>query len=245
MNEQDPEVGPTHRHGEPKPFEMAIGDSENIDAISEHIGQWIGEPATVFHELISDKVHIDVHIVAPTEEQPYYTLVTSGMSDRAMAAPEEYSDLSYAELYVCLPPTWKMSEADWKAEENYWPIHALKFLARFPHQFDTWLWYGHTIPNGDPPEPLNPSTRFCGFVLLGPHLVPEGFHELQISPKKTIRFFAVVPLYPEEMELKLRKGAEVIENALVAQGYSELIDVKRHSVAPQPGFISRYLGRKR
>jgi hypothetical protein len=63
MSEQDPSIGPTYRHAEPKPSELACGDSENMEAISAHIARWIGEPASVFHELVSDKVHIDVHIV--------------------------------------------------------------------------------------------------------------------------------------------------------------------------------------
>jgi hypothetical protein len=243
MNEQDPNVGPTHRHGEPKPFEMAFGDSENIEAISQHIEKWIGKPDNVFHELISDKVHIDVHIVNPSDKFPFYTLVTSGMSDMPMHPPEEYADLAYAELFICLPADWKMHQDDWKSERYYWPIQALKYLARFPHQHETWLWYGHTIPNGDPPEPFNSSTKLSSFVLLGPNCVPEEFHELKISEEKTIHFFAIVPLYKEELELKLRSGAEEVENALLAAGYSELLDPNRKSVAPQrPGFFGRLFG---
>jgi hypothetical protein len=114
MEEQDPSVGPTHRHGDPKPFEFAIGDSENIAAIEAHIEKWIGKPATVFHELISDKVHIDIHIIPPSESRRCYTLVTSGMSDRPMKAPEQRPDLAYAELFLSLPPDWKMADEDWK-----------------------------------------------------------------------------------------------------------------------------------
>lgn len=63
---------------------------------------------TVFHEIISDKVHIDIHVVAPSKKFPWYTLVTSGMSDVPMRAPEQYPDLAFAELFLCLPPDWKM-----------------------------------------------------------------------------------------------------------------------------------------
>lgn len=244
MSEQDPRVGPTHRHGEPKPFEMAIGDSENIHAISEHIERWVGPPATVFHELISDKVHIDIHIVGPTERHPFYTLVTSGMSDLAMKAPEGHPEWSYAELYLCLPADWKMSQEDWKDPANFWPIQGLKFLARFPHQYETWLWYGHTIPNGDPPAPFNESVKFSSMVLLEPMLLPQEFHQLKINDEKTIHFFSVVPLYDDELDAKLRKGAEMIEDGLRAQGYSELVEVGRQSVAPKgTGFWGRLFGR--
>jgi hypothetical protein len=59
----------------------------------------------LFHELLSDLVHVDIHIVEPTAARNYYTLVTSGMSDRPMAAPEECRECRYAELVISLPPT--------------------------------------------------------------------------------------------------------------------------------------------
>jgi hypothetical protein len=242
MNEQDPKIGPTYRHGAPKAFEMAQGDSENIEVISHHIERWIAKPATVFHELISDKVHIDVHIVEPSERFPWYCLVTSGMSDLPMRAPESHGDSQYAELFVCLPREWKMGQEDWKSERYYWPVRALKFLARFPHQHDTWLWYGHTIPNGDPPEPFNEFTKLCSLILLSPHCVPSEFHELKIDGGKTIRFFSLVPLYEDELSFKLRRGASALESRLVAAGHSELLYPDRKSIISKAGFFRRLFG---
>lgn len=59
---------------EPKGFEPAIGGN-SIDEISDHIEKYIGEIDLVFHEIISDKVHIDVHWVKPTIARPYHTFV--------------------------------------------------------------------------------------------------------------------------------------------------------------------------
>ena len=102
---------PIHRHEErERDFELATGDSENIDRISDHIEKHIGPVASVFHELVSDLVHIDVHMVEPTPERPCYTLVTSGMSDKPMQAPEGHEDLAYTELMICLPPNWPLTE---------------------------------------------------------------------------------------------------------------------------------------
>jgi hypothetical protein len=163
------------------------------------------------------------------------------MSDRPMAAPAERSDWAYAELYLCLPPDWKLDGEDAKEERFFWPIQALKFLARFPHQYETWLWYGHTIPNGEPAQPFNAFTQLCGFILLTPHCVPAEFHELKIDEQKTIRFFALVPMHREEVSLKSRQGAEAFENAFVAAGFSELLQVDRPSVVPDSGgMLSRF-----
>ena len=46
----------------------------------------------VFHELLSDLVHIDVNIMRPDETHPYYVMYTTGMSDMPMTLPEEIQD---------------------------------------------------------------------------------------------------------------------------------------------------------
>ena len=78
-------------------FELAIGDSENIEAISDHIEEHIGKVHMVFHELVSDLVHIDVHWVKPTRKRNWHTLVTSGMSDLPMVVPDELASMERAE----------------------------------------------------------------------------------------------------------------------------------------------------
>jgi hypothetical protein len=45
----------------PKEFTPAFGEEESIDAILTHIEQNIGEIESVFHEVVSDLVHIDVY----------------------------------------------------------------------------------------------------------------------------------------------------------------------------------------
>jgi hypothetical protein len=244
MPEQDPKVGPTYRYTEPtKPFEFAIGDSENIEAISAHIERHIGPVATVFHELISDKVHIDIHIVAPSDRFPFYTLVTSGMSDRRMPAQGPNAHLCFSELFICLPPDWKMDQADWKDDANYWPIRWLKFLARFPHEYDAWLWFGHTMPNGDPARPVHASTALCSFLLLQNFRLPDGFRSLHVNEEKRIHFLSVIPLYQDELDLKLHKGAEAIESRFRKAGLSEVLDIRRPSCVSTAGFFSRIFGR--
>ena len=140
---------PIYRYGERTvPRDIAHGDDAIIEAIGAHIEEYLGEPAGVYHELVSDLVHIDVHVVAPGPGRPFHTLVTSGMSSAPMIGHGEDGPFqSYAELCCLLPPDWKLEQKDFKDFANYFPIHWLKFLARFPHEYDTWLSFGHTIPN--------------------------------------------------------------------------------------------------
>lgn len=212
------------------PFELATGDSESIEAISDHIEQHIGPVETVFHEIVSDLVHIDVHVVLPTSDDPFYTLITSGMSDAPMTVPDGCEDYRYAELLLRLPRDWKMTEKAFKNENHYWPIRLLKTLARLPHEYDTWLGFGHTIPNGDPAEPYASGTKLSCALILPMLNVPKEFQSLVISEDKTINFWGVYPLYPEETQHKLVSGTDSLLALFEKHAVSEVIDIQRRNV---------------
>ena len=208
-----------------------LGSDERIQRISDHVETHLGEIDGVWHELVSDQVHIDIHCVAPTEDRPFRTLVTSGMSQHPMAVPREALGYEYLELMICLPPDWPVTQEALADENYYWPIRWLKRLARLPHAHETWLFDGHTIPNGDPPEPMAAKTLFIGWLLMPPRLAPDLFQELEIDSQTKIHFAALYPLYDEEMQLKLDSGTEVLFERMMKRGITELLDVNRPNVA--------------
>ena len=208
-----------------KGFEPASGDP-SIEEISDHIEKYIGEIHTVYHEIISDKVHIDVHMIKPTEERPYHTLVTSGMSDRPMHTPEDVDDSRFAELSICLPKEWKLSDDDLENEKYYWPVFWLKYLARFPHDYSTWLSFGHTIPNGNPAEPLTEGTQLNTMLLLPSVVFDSGFHTLELE-NKIIDFYTLIPIYQEELDLKLEKGVRALYDGFDRYNVSDVVDLNR------------------
>ncbi|RSK46326.1 suppressor of fused domain protein [Hymenobacter perfusus] len=226
---------------EPEPFSLASGDDQSIEAISRHIEQHIGPVTGVFHELISDKVHLDVHIVAPTKDFPFYTLVTSGMSDLPMTVPADAESSAYAELCILLPSTWPLSDVgqadSTPTDEAYWPIGWMKFIARFPHEYHTWLGSGHTIPNGEQAEPYAADTKLGCMLLLPSISLPEEFRELRVTDEKTIHFYCLYPIYKEEMELKMKKGVDALLDKFDEVGISDVIDVARPNVAKKKGFL--------
>ena len=209
----------------------STGDTRVIEAVSKHIEKHIGEVAFVLHEEDSPHIHVDVHVVGPSSQRPYYVLVTSGMSERAMPTPDEASpDGRFAELVICLPRGWSLSSQAFKKEENWWPIRLLKGLARYPHQQKTWLYGGHSMTWSDPPEPFASNTRMTSVVLLKPRLVPKAAHIVHFRKNKHGLLWGVYPLYQEELELKLRDGADRLERLLKHRGITELLDVRRASV---------------
>jgi hypothetical protein len=205
-------------HGERKrEFEPAFGDSAEVELITAHIRQHIGEPENVFHEFVSDLVHVDVHVVNPTAEKNYYTLVTSGMSSRPMTPAEEEAEFKYAELMLCLPPDWPLDD-----ENHQWPAQVLKILARFPHEYETWLAENHGLPNGQPPENI-PGTKMNAILITTPRTTPESFWKLKVNDAKTIYFWAVIPLFPAEIKLKLKEGTEQLLAKLAQHNVTEIL----------------------
>lgn len=221
---------PIYRHGPETEWQVPQGEM-CLEQISEHIERHIGEVETVFHEIASDTVHIDVHFVKPSPAQPFNRLVTSGMSDLPMTVPEQAGAPRFAELMLTLPAYWQLDQESFESEQWYWPIRLLKLLARLPHKHATWLGFGHTVPNGDPAEAYAPNTKLCGAIILPPVSVPEDFGALQIDATKTITFYSVVPLYQEELQLKLRSGSGKLLELFDSKGVNDLIDPGRANVA--------------
>ncbi len=102
-------------------------------------------------------------------------------------------------------------------------------LARFPHEYETWLGLMHTIPHGDPPQPYAENTFLCGAILLPPVTVEPDFQQLEISPEKTINFYAITALHGDEMDLKLSKGAGALMEGFDKYDVSEIVDPFRPS----------------
>ena len=198
--------------------------------IGEHIERHIGRVEQVFDAQDSDPVRIRVHHVAPVNSRPYHTLITSGMSARAMNVPASDADAPrYIELMVTLPEDWKV-DPQHRDEQWWWPIRQLETLARFPHTHTTSLNWGHIVPNDDPPKPLAPTTRLCGAIIVPSLLVPTAFYQLDLDDRQ-VAFFAVLPLYKEELELKLREGTQALLDRLLDHDINDVIAPRRRNVA--------------
>ena len=207
-----------------------------LEQISAHIAAHLGPVAWVFHELVSDRVHIDVHVVMPTPERPFIRLVTSGMSDLPMTVPPDVAAPRHLELMITLPPHWRVDKESFQDPAWYWPVRLLKSLARLPHLYGTWLGWGHTVPNGGPAEPYAPDVGFAGAIVLPPASAPDAFRTLDIAPGKQITFLSVWPLLPGEMDYKLLRGTEALVQRLRGARVSDVVDPSRKDAAVRRRF---------
>jgi hypothetical protein len=212
----------------------ALEDPFLIDAIASHVERHVGPIIAMFHEQASRYVHVDVHVVGPGPNRPHITLVTSGMSASPMWVLEgERFELRYAELVMFLPADWPLNlhhvgpdAPPLLAPEDAWPITCLGELARLPHAYDTWLAHGHTVSCATAPETL-PGTPFSSVLLLPPMATPAGFERLELGPHKTVEFFAVWPLYEDEIRYKLALGLDALLDRFDMEQVDEVVDSGR------------------
>jgi len=222
---------PIYRHKDrDRGFTIPETFGTHLEAIQNHLAEHLAPVENVFHEIISDLVHLDVLLIPAADDRPFHVLVTSGMSDLPMSVPDGLEDFQRAELLVVLPPDWPLDEERFKDHRVFWPIEWLKMLGRLPHEYETWLGYGHSVPNGDPPEPI-PGTEFVGVALNYIDWLPDEFTRLEINSETGIIFYQIVPLYREEMDLKMASGMEALEALFEKHEIGFVLDCKRPNVA--------------
>lgn len=196
-------------------------DEDELDAVEGHIKEYFGDFPTVFHEVTSKDIVIDIACIPPSEERNYYTLVTIGMGAHTMNIPEAlpFEENCRAELMICLPPDWKLGES---AEEWFWPISLLKDLAKLPINTDSWLGWGHSV---DHRGFVAPNAGFIGSFLMFPEDAPNSADFCTLPNGDRVNFFEVVPLYREELMFKIANGTRELLEKL--KGVNHVVDVNR------------------
>lgn len=193
--------------------ELELYTESELTALERYIEKTFGRFESVIHELESPDIHVDIYVIAPTKKKNYYTLVTCGMGAHRMDLPPDFAGqgLERAELLVRLPADWQLNSGD---ETWYWPLRWLKLLARLPLEQETWLGWGHTVPNG---RPFAANTQLTGVLLT----TPEGLTGPQAVcpvPGGQVVFYEILPLYDEEMDFKLEHGAQELLGRMAQKG---------------------------
>lgn len=199
---------------------------EFAEAIDQHVSRYFGRVASVWHELASHLIGVHVYVVPPTDERPFHTIVTSGMSDRPMTMPAAHGVAPHAELMMCLPPEWPIDTDCLNDDQAGWPLRMLKQVARLPHEYGTWIGEWHSVPHG---EPYAPGSPFTGVVVTPMLRAPEEARIIQIPGGPDVDLLAVVPLHPAELALKMEEGTDALIDALDRGGVTELLDPNRPS----------------
>lgn len=197
-----------------------------LNEVDDYICKAIGKYDNVFHEINSPDIHLDICMVPPTEDEPYHKLVTMGAGAYSMNIPEQWRkySLDRAEYIIYLPKDWNLQSS---AETDYWPIKVLKDTARLPIWCNTWLSYGHTLQGDEEGKAYAPNTGFNSVVLDFAEN-KNGDVRLTTTSGKTINFYEIIPLYPEELKFKMDNDAEKLLDLINGKGIQyKVVDINR------------------
>jgi hypothetical protein len=188
--------------GEVKPEIGFLEESTlpNTEERERVYSELFGEYDIVLHELLPLIPHIDVYRFPPNGKRDFFTFVTGGMSDLPMNAPDELgNDYRRAELVFYST----------KNRDDYSEL--LRRLAHFVHDNNTWLHWGHTMPNGQPPEPLfdtkNLDTLFFMPSIVRPDSTLGDRLQIESDP---VQLIWCVPITTAECQLKLDNGTDAL-----------------------------------
>jgi hypothetical protein len=183
------------------PRGVTESSTEFARAREEVYARLFGEAASVSHEIVPLVPHIDVYSYNPGHRgRDFCTLITGGMSDLEMNVPAEAkrAPRRVELVFYC-------------SEQRQEYIDTLRQLAHFPHAYKTWIGSGHTMPNGDPPEPLWGSAVLDTILFMPTIVRPDDALADQLSlAGQPVHFLWVVPLTTPETNLKLAKGFNAI-----------------------------------
>ncbi len=228
--------------GTPRPQPQVYNETE-INAISDFIEQSFGKYENVYHEIVSPDIHLDVAIIPPSEDFPYYTLCTMGMGAHKMNVPEEFrlQVFDRCELLIYLPADWVMAEKDnsvWENEQHYWPVRLLKDFARIPVTSDSWVGLGHSFSTPDE-EPFADNTSFSGAMLYYPYAKHENVCNLATG--KSVVFYQVIPITTDELKFKME--SEEGGDALIEKIYPICEEEEDEDLDNELGFIEKLIER--
>ncbi len=179
-----------------------------------------GKVVDVSHELVPQIPHIDVYTFRRSRgDQFVFSLVTGGMSDLEMNLPHHAEDdpRRVELIFYCAEP-----------REEY--MSTLRWVAHFPHDSKSWLGYGHTMPNGDPPAPFWGSSDLDTLLFMPPIVTKDQtLPEVLRLSGEPVRFLWVVPLTTAECNFKLKKGFDAILDLFQQHQHPHVFDPHRKS----------------
>ncbi|EIT83645.1 ankyrin repeat family protein, partial [Fictibacillus macauensis ZFHKF-1] len=112
-------------------------EDEDEDVILAQMAKHFGSVKNSIGEIIpGSKVAVTIHIIPSSEEHPFTTLFTTGMSDESMGYSIEEQAFKYAELLLKLPSDWPVEQGAMDDPAHFWPLTWLRQVAHIPHLYD-------------------------------------------------------------------------------------------------------------
>jgi len=171
----------------------------------------------VMHSTDMKPVHVDIYQFPPTARRPFWTLITSGMSNDLQPLPQEAAKFvsPRTELMMCV------------REPKPWMFSVLKGLAEMPFEDNTHLHWWHTVQNGQSMT-AEPSL-LTAFFFLPPYFEETGFDTLQLGGQK-VDILWLVPITEAERKFATEHGSQALEDLMSQKELDRVVDESRRSI---------------
>jgi hypothetical protein len=213
-----------------------LGNAADYSAdLERHVEKTIGPIKGVIHEIIPDRVSIEILIIGPTPERDCWSFVTLGASAFPMPVPDGVDEASWrrAEYIISLPTDWAPLDVHGlpatDSLDTWYPLAWLKKVARAPSLLGAWFSAEHTVPNGDPPEALAADTGMSGFLLYWPITAPDAARAVA-QDGEVINLFALIGVTSDELKLARERGASALIDGLEQADVDDVFAPHRPSV---------------
>lgn len=191
------------------PPDLDTGHNEILGFMQDYAGEedsW-GELLD-WKKTFSGSPAITLYCRGSGAESDYLLLFTVGLSDTPLAEPSLKHGYGL-ELMTFLPEGWRLDRESMEDPQWNWPMAMLDSVGRQIHErgrqvrlyekrdMSKAVW--SIEMNGDPPQPLGPTTALCGTLLL-------GTDSCLLSDFRSVVVDTVIPIYSEEADFIRREG---------------------------------------
>lgn len=203
----------------------------SVELVDSHLDQFFDkdEDIIVFDEIESKLIHRDIFFIKANENRPYHMLFSCGMSALPMKVPEDVQSSPYAEVMLLLPKEWNLNYDSFHDEQNYWPIRLMKELMMLPHANETWLGFGHTFGHGEDQE-FADGIGFNAVMLAHSRNLSKDFTQIELEDEQVVTIYSLIPLYKEELEFKMKNGANALLGIFDQYNIGEIVKIGRPNV---------------
>ncbi|MDO4526334.1 MAG: suppressor of fused domain protein, partial [Bacteroidales bacterium] len=174
--------------------------AEETAELQNFIEDQFGEIDVIAHEKESAHgLHVDLAVIQPTDERPYYTVCTIGVGTYRMTMNNEdrveNHTPEYYEFLIHLPADWVvLPEEGYDKEENWWPIRLLKAVAVEPKLSNECFKFNEIVSYKRSCETENPTSVYIDYPL------PDPYYNtlFNTSTGRSVQFLQIIPLTEEE-----------------------------------------------
>lgn len=180
-------------------------NKKNINKLAAHFDRYFNQISekVIYSELDTGYV-IDVMVYEPTDELPFYKLVTVGASDYKCKFRANSILTPYNEYMMFVS-----KDVDLLEDDNWsWYYNKLMLAALYPKETDSFLTYQSMVNLGEDKE-----SDMTGVYITFPQIINEaGILHAKLGILKKVTCLQVMPITKKEQEIYAHVGADALED---------------------------------